>query len=313
MKIFLSGVCVVALSIPLALGLNACKKDKDTNPFNINAKGVYALSAASSVNYLKRIDESSSISASGVDASARPSIIQSDDLNGFRDCLELFDGVINGGNISQSTVKNTSEDAELKQYQFTMTINIPNFEPMEMYYNEIETSTKREIEDENEEVEVSSTLSGVMLFDGSTFNISVKREFEHEGDEAESSTQFITYSSTNKSNYVVISQSVEAEDNEYEIEYKHDLYLNGSKVQSIETEIENENSKIEIEFKLKDLTSGALSTTSFKIQKGTNPNTYVIRYRSNGVSEVINATQTSTGYTLEYSNGFSENLLFTKV
>ena len=302
----LAGICATALSIPLAMGLTACKKDKD-NTFDINAKDVYALAVASSANYLKHF-ETPTADTQNLTATSRPQEILDTNVAGVRDSLELFDNIISGGDISQNTINNTDND--YASYKFKMTISVPGFNPMMMYYNELETKTEHEIEDANEEVEVSTTLNGIMVFDGARFDVNGKREFEQEGNETESSIEFTTRSATNNNNWITISQSVEKENNEYEVEYEYEIFVNGKKVQSLETEFENEKNKIELEFKLKDISTGTLQTTVYKIKKGVEDGQFVVNYSLNGKKDKITITKSTDGYTFEYSNGYTELIEF---
>lgn len=309
MKKIISVMCASLLLIPLSIGLASCGKDKK---LKINAKDVYALSATSSVNYLKYLDSDVSTSK-GVNlasASTRPSALSEDNVNGIKNSLKLFDSFIQGGNITQSTAKNTEQDTEFSQYNFVMTISIPGTtDTFKMYFDEIETKTKKEIEDETLEIEVSTTLAGVMVANGVRYDVNGVREFEIEGDETEATIEFTTKSRKNPNNYIVISQSIEAENGENEIEYEYKIYKNGIKIQDIETEIENERNKFELEFQLKDISSGVLQSTVYRITKK-GDNAFKIAYRVNGSSDNILVTKTDTGYTFSYSNGFEENIKF---
>ena len=315
-KKILSVLAASALIAPLALSFSGCKKDKK---FDINAKEVYAVSAVSSVNYLMHMaSEEPTVETTGVtylnsneQGSARPSALTDNNVAGIKDCLELFDSVIESGKITQTTTKNDNLSDEFANYTFVMTISLPGLnETYKMYYNEIETKTEREIEDEKEEVEVSTTLAGVMEVGDLRFDIVGKREFEQEGNEKESSIEFTTKSRTNSNNYVVIEQSVEEENGETELEYEYNVYKNGEKVVDLETEIEFENNKIELEFKLKDKTTGTLEKTIYKITKGSGENLFNIRYSVNGSTDTFTAEKTATGYTFIYSNEYSEEIAF---
>ena len=315
-KKILSVLAASALIAPLALSFTGCKKD---NKFDINAKEVYAVSAVSSVNYLMHMaSEESNIETTGVkytdsteQSSVRPKALSDSNVDGIKNCLELFDSVIESGKITQTTTKNENETEEFKDYTFVMTISLPGLnETYKMYYNEIETNTERKIEDEKEEVEVSTTLSGVMAVNDMRFDILGKREFEQEGNEKESSIEFTTKSRTNSQNYIVMEQSVEEENGETELEYEYNVYKNGEKVLDLETEIEFENNNIELEFKLKDKTTGTLEKTIYKITKGGDENLFKISYTVNGSTDTFIAEKTSTGYTFIYSNEYSEGIAF---
>ena len=315
-KKILSVLTASALIAPLALCFTGCKKDK---PFDINAKDVYAISAVSSVNYLMHLEEVKTDTQntaaryldSTMESTTRPAGLTDNNIENIKDCLELFDSVVESGKITQKTTKNESATDEFADYTFVMEISLPGLnETFKMYYNEIETKTERKIEDEKEEVEVSTTLEGVMAVGESRFDMTGKREFEQEGNDKESSIEFVTKSRENSDNYVVIEQSVEVEDGETELEYEYNIYKNGLKVLDLETEIEFENNKVELEFKLKDKTTGTLEKTTYKITKGNADNLFTVSYTINGVTDTFEAQKTTTGYTFIYSNEFSEDIAF---
>lgn len=306
-KVLLTALCTTALLVPVATGFAGCKKDKG---LNINAKDVYALSASASANYLHHLDDAtptkSVASMSQEVAKTRPSAISNDNVKGMTGCLELFDNFIQGGGVNQSTAKN-DEVGDLGAYTFKMTITTPTGnESMTMYYNETETKTEREIEDEKEEVEVSSKLVGVLVFGDNKYDVTGEREFESEGDETEASIEFTTKSKVNPNNYIVVSQSVENETGETEIEYEYKIYRDGKLVQETETEIENENNKFELEFKLKN--GATLEKTVYKMYKGSAENSFVIKYTKDGKTDTIDVVKNATGYTFTYSNGCVEEI-----
>lgn len=311
-KKLLATLCVTAMAIPMSIGLVGCKKDKEkTNDFHINAKEVYALSAISSVNYLLNLENVSGASVYGADATSRPSYITDSSVEGIKGCLELFDNYIQNGGITQNTVKNTETTGQTAEYNFVMTITLPNLDDsIKMYYDEIKTNTNVEIDDEKEEVETSTTLQGVMIVGENTFDVVGKREFETDGDETESSIEFTTKSRLNNQNYVKISQSVEQENGEHEIEYEYEIFQNGRKIQEFETEIENENNRVEIEFKLKNITSGNFENVSFKLTKDDVENQFLVKIFANGATDTIKVLKEENGYKFTYSNGYTETQTF---
>ena len=306
-RVLLTALCTTALLVPVAAGFAGCKKD---NGLNINAKDVYALSASASANYLHHLDgtkSTKSVASLSLEvATTRPSAITDANVTGMTNCLAMFDNFIQGGGVNQNTKKN-DEMGDLGAYTFKMTISTPSGnESMTMYYNETETETERKIEDEKEEVEVSSKLVGVLVFGDSQYDVTGEREFESEGDETEASIEFTTKSKVNPLNYIVVSQSVENETGETEIEYEYKIYRDGNLVQKTETEIENENDKFELEFKFKNGTT--LEKTIYKMYKGSADNSFVIKYTIDGTTDTINVVRTATGYTFTYSNGYVEEV-----
>ena len=111
-KKLIVGLCATAMLVSFALGLSACSKD---NKIDINAKEVYAVSAISSVNYLSSYETKKSTLSSKLLATAesRPANLQDSNIQGVKNCLNLFDEVIQSGEINETTVKNTDTAEKL--------------------------------------------------------------------------------------------------------------------------------------------------------------------------------------------------------
>lgn len=307
------GVAIMAL--PLMFGLGGCKKDGDggDSSLKVNAKDVYAMSAVTSASYLKHLETGfNSLGATdATPATSRPSNITDADVEGIKNCLGLFEGIVNSGDFTQTTTKNTETEGEFKDYNFVMTITLSgSTSSIKMYYDEIETTTNREIDDDEEEIETSTTLKGVMVVGTSKYDISGKREVEQEKDEHEVSIEFTTKSKTNPQNYIVISQSVETENNEQEIEYEYKIYENGRLLQETEIEFEKENNETELEFKLKDLSNGQYSKTVYKLKKAEGVNSFTVEVKANGTKDTIQIQRPGSVYVFTYSNGYTENVEF---
>lgn len=306
MKKFLTGLCACAMIASASVGVAACgcKKEDGT----LSARDVYALSAVASVDYLKHF-EGGDAGVQAMSLVSRPSSLTDTNIAGIKDSLSLFDTIIQGGGVDQKVEKNASSDETLKDYNFVMTITVPVAnETFKMYYDELETETKREIEDEKEEVKVSTTLSGVMIAGDVRYEILGKREVETEGDENEATIEFTTKSKTNPDNYIKVSQSIETEQGETEIEYEYKIYRGGECVQDIEVEFEDENGEFELEFQIKDRSTGTTEKTKYEIKKsGEN---FVVEYLVDGNSDTITVSVTDAGYVFTYSNGATENISF---
>ena len=292
-KILLTALALVTLA-PATLALTACKKNDE---FNLNAKNVYAMCASSSVEYLKELSQSNSMSTFAT--ATRPENVLVEDINNIKNSLTMFDNIITSG-ISQKTTKNTSSEVGLKDYNFVMTITFED-ETYKMYYNEFNTKTKKEIDDEDVEIETSSTLEGVLVVDGVQYEVEGEREFEEEGRETESSIEFITY--LDNENYIVYEQSVEDD----EVQYEYTIYKNGNKIQETEFEMEKERNGYTIEFQSATFDGGSKKEVEYEIKTGKS-DMLVITLKKNKSKEIITAVKTSDGYTLAYSNGFSENI-----
>ena len=284
---FIAIIAVIALCLPLALLLTACAGTK--KQVNTNSKEMYALSAMSSAIYLQQEQTSVVKSMKSVNleqtSTEKPANITDEDLAGTKSCLTMFGDVIKNNGFTQKVEKNTNLSEELAKYNFVMTISIPNLSntnTYKLYYDEIATETQVEIEDEETETEISTTLEGVLIANETHFKVEGKKTIETEGNSTEYSIEFKTYLDEN--NYVVVEQS--SENNE--LEYEYEIYKNGVKVQKIEIEFEKENNKTELEFKLVNITSGIKEKTIYKIKSADNE-LFEISLNKNGEIQTFQA------------------------
>ncbi len=303
-KKIISIVCALALIGTMTAALTACDvKGGGGNAakVKVNAKDVYALSSLTGAEYLAQTESG----ATGAAETTRPGVITDADVSGIKDCLNMFDDILAGGGISQNVAENTDKDGEFKDYPFVMTVTVGNTGiTAKMYYKEVNTVTETEIDDGEEETEVSTTLSGVMVFDGKEFEVSGKKEIETEGNEKETSIEFTTKSKANPLNYVKIKQSVEVENGAQEIEYEYEIYENGEKVREFKLEIEDENGKTEVSFKME--IENVPEETEYKIIKGDVDGKFKIKYEKGKEKGFITVEAVEGGYKLTYNNGYSE-------
>lgn len=303
-KKIISIVCALALIGTMTAALTACDvKGGGGNAakVKVNANDVYALSALTGAEYLAQTESG----ATGAAETTRPGVITDADVSGIKDCLNMFDDILAGGGISQNVAENTDKDGEFKEYPFVMTVTVGNTGiTAKMYYKEVNTVTETEIDDGEEETEVSTTLSGVMVFDGKEFEVSGKKEIETEGNEKETSIEFTTKSKTNPLNYVKIKQSVEVENGAQEVEYEYEIYENGEKAREFKLEIEDENGKTEVSFKME--IENVPEETEYKIIKGDVDGKFKIKYEKGKEKGFITVEAVEGGYKLTYNNGYSE-------
>lgn len=286
---FIAIIVSIILCLPLALILTACGEPK--KQVNTNSKEMYALSAMSSAIYLQQGQEQSSVVQSmkavklAQTQTDKPANITDEDLAGTESCLTMFGDIIKNNGYTQTVEKNTDSSEELKNYNFVMTISIPNLSNIgtyKLYYDEIATETQVEIEDEETETEISTTLEGVLIANETHFKVEGKKTIETEGNHTEYSIEFITYLDEN--NYVVVEQS--SENNE--LEYEYEIHKNGVKIQKIEIEFEKENDKTELEFELVNINSGIKEKTTYKIKSADNE-FFEISLNKNGEMQTFQA------------------------
>lgn len=302
-KKIISIVCALALIGTMTAALTACdvKGGGNAAKVKVNANDVYALSALTGAEYLDQTESG----ATGAAETTRPGVITDADVSGIKDCLNMFDDVISGGGITQTVEKNEDVEGLYKDYPFVMTVTVGNTGiTAKMYYKEVNTVTETEIDDGEEETEVSTTLSGVMVFDGKEFEVSGKKEIETEGNEKETSIEFTTKSKANPLNYVKIKQSVEVENGAQEVEYEYEIYENGEKAREFKLEIEDENGKTEVTFKME--IENAPEETEYKIIKGDVDGKFKIKYEKGKEKGFITVEAVEGGYKLTYNNGYSE-------
>lgn len=302
-KKIISIVCALALIGTMTAALTACdvKGGGNAAKVKVNANDVYALSALTGAEYLAQTESG----ATGAAETTRPGVITDADVSGIKDCLNMFDDILAGGGISQNVAENTDKDGEFKDYPFVMTVTVGNTGiTAKMYYKEVNTVTETEIDDGEEETEVSTTLSGVMVFDGKEFEVSGKKEIETEGNEKETSIEFTTKSKANPLNYVKIKQSVEVENGAQEVEYEYEIYENGEKAREFKLEIEDENGKTEVSFKME--IENVPEETEYKIIKGDVDGKFKIKYEKGKEKGFITVEAVEGGYKLTYNNGYFE-------
>lgn len=302
-KKIISIVCALALIGTMTAALTACdvKGGGNAAKVKVNANDVYALSALTGAEYLAQTESG----ATGAAETTRPGVITDADVSGIKDCLNMFDDILAGGGISQNVAENTDKDGEFKDYPFVMTVTVGNTGiTAKMYYKEVNTVTETEIDDGEEETEVSTTLSGVMVFGDQKFDVTGKKEIETEGNEKETSIEFTTKSQENPLNYVKIKQSVEVENGAQEVEYEYEIYENGEKVREFKLEIEDENGKTEVSFKME--IENAPEETEYKIIKGDVDGKFKIKYEKGKEKGFITVEAVEGGYKLTYNNGYSE-------
>lgn len=303
-KKIISIVCALALIGTMTAALTACDVKGgggNAEKVKVNANDVYALSALTGAEYLGQTESG----ATGAAETTRPGVITDADVSGIKDCLNMFDDIISGGGITQTVEKNEDVEGLYKDYPFVMTVTVGNTGiTAKMYYKEVNTVTETEIDDGEEETEVSTTLSGVMVFDDKEFEVSGKKEIETEGNEKETSIEFTTKSKANPLDYVKIKQSVEVENGAQEVEYEYEIYENGEKVREFKLEIEDENGKTEVSFKME--IENAPEETEYKIIKGDVDGKFKIKYEKGKEKGFITVESVEGGYKLTYNNGYSE-------
>lgn len=302
------------LSVSIVAGLIACDKQptKDAERANKpSPKEVYAISAFSGISYLSATEKPHVNALSltveqgeGEAKDSRPDKITDDGVKELKNCLVMFDGALSGGAIKQTLEKNNSSEEALKDYAFCMTITVVGQNEVKMYYDEIDTVTKEEIDDDGEvEKEISTTISGVLVSGDKKYDVNGKREVEEENGEMETSIEFITYSAEDRGNFVKIEYSVEVENGETETSYEYEIFEGGVSVQKTEIEIENENGKMQLKLEVE----AGQTEKEFKVEC-IGENKYLLKYETETDEAKIIVEKISDGYKFIYENGYEETV-----
>lgn len=298
----------LAMTAGSAVTLAACGKTNE----EVSAQDFYAMAALSSVNYLQEKDETLSISTAKkqralAQGDSRPQSVSQQDVQSLSSYMDMFQDMLATDTTKYFTNSEVTQDDEYYQtYNLKMTFTIPTNDGQQdlvMYYKEVRTDTHEEIDDDEVELEVNTTLEGVLVDGENAYDVVGMREYEKEGRETEVSYEFTTYSKQNRSDYVRIEHE---KDNE-EIEYQYSIYKNGIKTSETQVEFENERGKksLELEFKTNQ------TQVKYEITKRSQ-NVYQVRLKNvankDEVKEVFTIEVTGQGYIFQYANGFSETV-----
>lgn len=165
--------------------------------------------------------------------------------------------------------KTETKESDKPEYSYLVEITTRNIQNEKvvysLYYNETESSTKTEVDEDDltEEIETVKTIKGIALVDNKEFVLEgiIKEETEQDEKEVKSTFKIIE----DKDNYVIVEEEVENETNEYEHEYKYVVVNNGKKVSEVKFELEQEDGELSIE--LREVSKDNKTSYKFKVQE----------------------------------------------
>lgn len=287
----------IILAIGILLGLVACKESniKNSNEFFSDEIDNMSYQALSSIKLLESKTEIKNAKrAQNLSNTNDVEVTEKEVIDRYLEMMnELLD--TNGGFSSKTLVSDKVE------YQNLVEITTKNLQgeltTYSLYYNE--TSVKQEIDDDDDEVEITKTIEGIAIVGGTEYKLVGKIEEESERDETENESYFKIIE--DERNYVIVKEEVEQEFNEYEHEYKYEVITNGVKTNSVSFELEKENGKLKI--KMKE-SSNTKTSYEFKIEEVDNVKYIKIKVlegktQKNIRVRVVYDITTST-YTYEY-------------
>lgn len=306
--IVLTTICVLVLVVGLVAG---CNKDKGGDKILTSNKvgEIYAMSAVTGVSLL------SSTQAQNVENTAdqelplsRPDSITDSDIIRVKEYLEMFKGMLLGGNYAPDISKPDENDGEYKDYGTKISVTLPSVNGGEdifvIYYNE--TASQTQIKDDNE-TEVETTLEGIVIFNNTVYPIEGRKEVENEDGEIETEVTFKAYRNESKSSYIMIEQEIESN----EVEYVYTLFEDGKMMQKTKVEFENDEEENEQEIKISflDKASTEQKHTSFQLEKAKKgQDTFNVKYKADSRTEKFSVRIIDNEYVLTYRNGFVETI-----
>lgn len=306
--IILSMICVLSLVVGLVAG---CNKDKGGNKILTSKKvgEVYALSAVTGVSLLSSTQSQNVEKVADNDVPlSRPDSITESDIIRVKQYLEMYKGMLLGGNYTPDISKPNESDGEYKDYGTKISVTLPSLNGGEdvfvIYYNE--TAVKTVIKDDNE-TEVETTLEGVVIYNNTVYPIEGHKEVETEDGETETEVTFKAYRNENKSSYIMIEQEIESD----EVEYVYTLFEDGKMMQKTKVEFENDEEENEQEIKISfmDKASTELKHTSFQLERAkVGQNTFNVKYKADSRTEKFSVEIVENEYVLTYRNGFVETI-----
>ena len=317
-KVLLSGMALAVVATS-SIGLTACGKT-NTND-NVDAQDFYAMSVISSVNYFQNISgESQStplLFANDAQTStapeSRPETISQDDVNNIAGYMGMFQDMLTSNTTSYYTNGAVDQDDDYYgEYNLKMTLTVPMLgggeEEFVMYYKEVNTETEEEIDDNEIELEINTTLQGVIVNGDNVYDVSGKREYEKEGNETEISIELTTYSRANSQDYI----KIEHEQENNEMEYNYSIYSNGHLINETEVEFENERNEKSLELEFVNNSVDAQNKVKYEItQSRTDENIFNVRVKNASNNSEVRDTFTIKivdGYEFTYSNGYTETI-----
>lgn len=307
----------VLLFVPLTIGLHSGCSCKRNNENSINVKQIYMFSAVTSAEYLNT-KNAQSLTQSGAiftdtNATSRPEILTSD-IENVNTYLNMFDGcLLNDGIKEVSSTPVGHIDIGYENYTFKLHSTLLNIDGTStkytMYYNEINTITNEEIDDFERELEISSTISGMLVVDSNIYDILGEKTIEIEEDETEVEIEFTTRSKENSNDYVVVKYSTELN----EVEYEYSIFEDGNLLSKTMVEWEKEEHKNieELTLKFVNLGTGNYSSNKYEIVKIETNNSTKFKVEcvyDNRIEETFYVTDFGDYLEYSYSNGFTENI-----
>ena len=182
-------------------------------------------------------------------------VMSEDQINEVKQILPSLDLMFENDNAFKGMIEEGEFAINESTYQYKETITFKDvdlkYESYVMYYNVDASYQDIERDDNEDEIETFSRISGVASYDNETFFTFISfTETESEGDEIEEERTFRI--NLNEGSYVLIEESKEQERHENETEFEYTFIDNYKKVLNYSIEVEHEGHKDSIEYEIND-------------------------------------------------------------
>lgn len=278
-----------------------------------DAYGVGAVTTAELLSALAPAAEAAPLSqVTEGGAAAQPT---QEELETFNEYFQTLNTFLGGEGFTTTVVANPDADYA---FDYKLTVEGTQLDgtviSQVMYYSEESVAVRPDDDDDNERVE-AYRLTGVVILDGVSYEMSGYRsvETEEERDETEVSEELWIRAShpTEAGTYVQMNLETGTEEEhgetETEREYVYSIYRGGSLVEraSVDFETENENGGTETEYELGILKNG--ERTTYEVERAERANGTVIigvTYRlASGEHGRFVISQTADGLSYTFDEG----------
>ena len=212
--------------------LTGCGSNKNAT-FSSSADA-FGFAGATAGAFLNDLSSQSSDATVGASNSKMATTDQQRNVEIINQYIDIFDSV-----VGNNAIVSTKEHLNDANYNYKITTTITNLDgtkqTFEMKFKEVKKDNSLVTDDDDDEIE--STLTGVMVYGDNEYSIYGKKSVED--DEVE--IEFIARIDEN--NYVIVQQETERG----EQEFQYEIWKNGIMYDSTSIEIETERNELEVE------------------------------------------------------------------
>ncbi len=255
----------------------------------------YAMQAITLVNFAENYDETVNLSSQ---ANETGLMRLSKTSYSYEECASIANK-INQYLLSAQELMNSEElsyeviDSNKENYQYMMSINIDIFGSVETYTLYFNEEPLEDIKDFDLD-EVSSKLTGIIVFNNHEYLVEGIKEIEDDEQEIE----LKMFLSEDLSKFLIVNQEVEYHENEYSYSY----YDNGKLIQKFEMSVESKNNHKVVELEI--IQDNNVYELEFSYQN----KIILVDYEINNYEGKVKVTTNSLYYIYNFSEDIKINI-----